>query len=339
MKEAMLYNKIKDNYVQCDLCQHRCRIAEGKFGICGVRQNTGGILYSLVYGKAIATQTDPVEKKPMFHFQPGSKSFSIATVGCNFQCVFCQNSNIARMPGDQGRIAGEDFSPEEVVKAAIKNGCKNIAYTYTEPTVYFEYAYDTARIAHENGLKNIFVSNGYMTPEAIEKITPFLDGINVDLKAFDDNIYKKYMGGHLDRMLESIKALYNAGIWMEITTLIVPTLNDTIEQIAGIAKFIKNLSPDIPWHISRYHPSYKFTKAGPTPTAILHLAEKTGREKGLHYIYIGNVWGDAGENTVCWNCGTVLISRRGFCVIKNSITEGKCPNCATKIAGVDLSDN
>jgi len=336
MKEAMLYEKLEGDAVRCNLCQHRCRIEEGKLGICAVRRNQGGVLYSLVYGKAIATHTDPIEKKPLFHFQPGSSSYSIATVGCNFHCSFCQNSDIAHMPRNLGRIIGKDLSPEEVVRSAQTGDCRSIAYTYTEPTVFFEYAFDIARLARKAGLKNVFVSNGYMTPEAIETIAPFLDGINVDLKAFDDGIYRKYMGGELEKMLESTRALFKAGIWMEITTLIIPTVNDTSEQISGIASFIAELSPDIPWHVNRYHPSYKFTSAPPTPLAALKTAEEIGREKGIRHIYIGNVWGEAGENTMCWNCGEILIRRSGFRVMENRIEDGKCPDCGAAISGVDL---
>ena len=336
MKEAMLYESIEDGNVRCNLCQHRCRIQEGKTGICGVRQNRGGKLYSLVYAKAIAHHTDPIEKKPLFHFQPGTLSFSIATVGCNFRCLFCQNADISQMPHDQGRIVGEDFPPEEVVRAAKRTGCKSIAYTYTEPTIFFEYAYDAARLAHNAGLKNVFVSNGYMTPEAVQTIAPYLDGINVDFKAFDADVYRKYIGADLDKMLESINAIYHTGMWMEITTLVVPTLNDNEEQLGGIAEFIAGLSVDIPWHISRFYPTYKFTSVEPTPISALHKAEEIGKQKGLHHIYTGNVWGDRGENTYCWKCGKLLIARLGFSVSENNIKDTKCPYCGAKIAGVEL---
>ena len=336
MKEAMLYEKLGDKKVLCNLCQHRCKIADGKLGICGVRKNQEGKLYTLVYGKAIASHTDPIEKKPLFHFQPGSISFSIATVGCNFRCQFCQNADIAQMPHDHGRIMGQDFPPEEVVRATQRAGCQSIAYTYTEPTIFFEYAFDTAKLAQQAGIKNVFVSNGYMTPEAIETIAPYLDAINVDLKTFDDDVYRKYMGAERDKVLESITATFKAGIWMEITTLVIPTLNDTEEQMSNIADFIVSLSPDIPWHISRFHPAYKMTHLSPTPMESLKMAERIGKEKGLHHIYIGNVWGGGGEDTVCWNCGELLIRRMGFSLSENRIREGKCPKCGARIAGVEM---
>jgi len=336
MQEAMLYEKVKLNTIQCNLCQHRCKIEDGQKGICQVRENRKGILYSLVYGKAIATNVDPIEKKPLFHFQPGSHSYSFATVGCNFHCLFCQNADIAHLPRNQGRVIGKDLPPATIVEKAMESGCQSISYTYTEPTVFFEYAYDTARLAHKAGLKNVFVSNGYMTPEAIQTISPYLDAINVDLKAYDDEIYKKYMGARLDKVLESITTIFKTRIWMEITTLVVPSVNDTREQISGIARFIASLSPDIPWHISRFHPSYKFTTEGPTPFPILKMCQEIGKEKGLHFIYLGNVWGEEDEHTICWNCGQMLIKRFGFSVQENNIKDGKCFNCKTAIPGVGL---
>ncbi|MBN1901152.1 AmmeMemoRadiSam system radical SAM enzyme [Candidatus Sumerlaeota bacterium] len=334
MKEAMLYEKLGQNAVQCNLCQIRCRIDDGKTGVCGVRKNIKGTLYSLVYEKAVATNVDPIEKKPLFHFLPGSLSYSMATVGCNFHCVFCQNSDIAHMPRDEGRIIGRDIPPKEIVNSAIREGCRSISYTYTEPTIFFEYAYDTAKIAHEEGLKNVFVSNGYMTPEAVETIAPYLDAINVDLKAYDDKIYHKYMGADLEKMKESMRAIYKAGVWMEITTLIVPTLNDAKEQITGIVDFIYGLNPNIPWHISRFHPSYKFTSVGPTPIETLRMAQDIGIKKGLHFIYLGNVWGEDGEDTTCPICGALLIKRLGFNVMENKIRNGKCPKCNAAVPGI-----
>jgi len=339
MKEAMLYEKLDGDNVRCGLCQHRCRISKGHVGICGVRRNVGGTLMSLVYAKVIASHIDPIEKKPLFHFQPGSVSFSIATVGCNFRCVFCQNSDISQMPHDEDRIVGRDFPPEAVVRAAVENECQNISYTYTEPTVFFEYAYDTSILAHKENLKNVFVSNGYMTPEAVKTIAPYLDAINVDLKAFDDAVYRKYMGAELAKVLESIRAIFEAGIWIEITTLVVPTVNDTDAQMEGIADFIAGISVDIPWHLSRFHPDYRFTHVPPTPIESLRRAASFGEKKGLHHIYVGNVWGDEGENTKCWKCGAMLISRYGFSVTANRIKDGKCPDCGALIAGVDLNKN
>ena len=336
MKEAMFYEKLDDKAVQCNLCHHRCKIPEGKIGVCSVRKNQDGTLYSLVYGKAIAAHPDPIEKKPLFHFQPGARSMSIATAGCNFRCSFCQNADIAHMPRVDGRIMGNNVMPEEVVRAAEREDCRNIAYTYTEPTIFFEYAYDIAKIAKDKGLKNVFVSNGYMTPEVVDEMTPLIDAVNVDIKAFSNDVYKKYIGGELDKVLETVEAIYNAGIWIEITTLIIPTLNDGEEQMSSIVDFIAGLSVDIPWHISRFHPSYKLTSISATPLETLQTAGEIGREKGLHHIYIGNVWGGMGEDTICWNCGKTLIKRVGFSLSENKVRNSKCPYCDAPIAGVDL---
>jgi pyruvate formate lyase activating enzyme len=281
MHEAMLYEKADDGRVECHLCRHRCVIADGKLGTCRVRLNKDGTLYSLVYARAIAQNADPIEKKPLFHFQPGSDSFSIATVGCNFNCEFCQNHTISQMPRDYGEIAGEDFPPEDVVRMAQRYRCKSISYTYTEPTIFFEYAYDSAKLATEVGLKNVFVSNGFMTPEAIETIRPYLLGINVDLKAFNKDVYRKVIKGDLDGVLDSIRLLKEAGIWMEVTTLIVPTLNDDEEQLGQIAEFIAEVGVEIPWHVSRFHPQYRFTSVGPTPVGIIRKALDIGRATGL----------------------------------------------------------
>jgi len=336
MHEAMLYEKTGDTRVECHLCRHRCQIADGKLGICKVRLNQGGTLYSLVYARAIASNADPIEKKPLFHFQPGSDSFSIATVGCNFNCDFCQNHNICQMVRDYGEIAGDDLPPEDVVKMAKRYGCKSISYTYTEPTIYFEYAYDSAKLATESGMKNVFVSNGFMTPEAIDTIRPYLHGINVDLKAFSKEVYRKVMKADLDGVLDSIRRLKDAGIWIEVTTLIVPTLNDDEKQLEQIAEFIADVGVEIPWHVSRFHPQYQFTSVGPTPLGIIKKALEIGRAKGLRYVYSGNVPGDEGENTLCYNCEHTLIRRFGFSVVEYKIKEGKCYNCGAVIDGVEM---
>lgn len=335
MKEAMLYEKLEDKKVHCFLCRHHCRIPEGELGICSVRQNRDGTLYSLVYNKAIATNVDPIEKKPLYHYKPGTLSYSIATVGCNFTCAFCQNSDIAQMPRDHGRIAGREMPPESVVRAAKNSNCESIAYTYTEPTIFFEYAYDISVLAKEEGIGNVFVSNGYMTDEAVETIAPYLDAINVDFKAFDKEVYRTYMGANLEQMKKGVKALFDAGIWIEVTTLIVPSLNDDEKQIRGIAEFVASLSRDIPWHISRYHPSYRFMRQSPTPVKTLQHAKEIGKEYGLHYIYIGNVLGED-STTKCPSCGEDVITRFGFHVSEKKIKNGKCAFCGSEIAGVDM---
>ena len=337
MKEAMLYEKLSDNRVTCNLCNHRCTIKDGNYGICGVRQNIDGVLFSLVYDRIVASHIDPIEKKPLFQFYPGSKAYSIATVGCNFTCKHCQNFDISQLPGEKkGYIAGEKISPEGIVKEAEDSGCKSIAYTYTEPTIFFELAYDTAKIAHQKGIKNIFVSNGFMTPEALREISPYLDGINIDLKAFTDTFYKEICGGRLEPVLENINLAKKLGIWVEVTTLIIPTLNDTKDELQQIAEFIRDVDKDIPWHISQFYPTYKLTQQPRTPVETLHMAREIGIEAGLHYVFEGNVPGKGNESTYCYKCGELLIERWGYSIIKNIIEDGHCPSCTSSVAGVGL---
>ncbi len=330
----MLYEKLSDDKVRCYLCSHTCTISPSKQGICGVRENRGGILYTLVYGTIIAENIDPIEKKPLFHVYPGSRSFSIATVGCNFQCTFCQNSDISQMPRERGKILGREVTPEELVEKAVKSGSKTIAYTYTEPTVFFELAYDTAKLAKEKGIRNVFVTNGFMTGEAIEKIAPYLDAANVDLKSFDDGFYKKYCGGRLQPVLDSLKKMKELGIWVEVTTLIIPTLNDSEDELFAIARFIHSLGNETPWHISRFHPQYKMTQLYPTPLSTLQRAKRIGTDAGLKYVYTGNVPGDEGENTYCSNCGNLIIGRYGFRVDRLNLKGSQCSKCGTEMEGI-----
>jgi pyruvate formate lyase activating enzyme len=334
IKEAMLYETLDDERVRCHLCSHTCTVSPSKHGICGVRQNRGGILYTLVYGTIIAENIDPIEKKPLFHVYPGSRSFSIATVGCNFQCTFCQNSDISQMPRERKKILGSEVSPEELVEKTLTSGSKTIAYTYTEPTIFFELAYDTAKIAKEKGIKNVFVTNGFMTVEAIEKIAPYLDAANVDLKSFDDGFYKNYCGARLQPVLESLKKMKELGIWVEVTTLIIPTLNDSDEELSNIARFIHSLGNETPWHISRFHPQYKMTGLQPTPLSTLQRAKQIGTEAGLKYVYTGNVPGDEGENTYCSNCGNLIIGRYGFRVDTLNLRGSQCSTCGTEMEGI-----
>ncbi len=334
IKEAMLYEKLDGRNVRCNLCAHRCAIKPDKRGICGVRENKEGILYSLVYGTVIAENIDPIEKKPFFHVLPASKSYSIATAGCNFSCDFCQNHEISQMPRVEHMITGIDIEPAEIVARAKKSGAKTIAYTYTEPTVYFELAYDTAKIAGENDLKNVFVTNGFMTAETIETIAPYLAAANVDLKSFRDEFYKKRCGARLNPVLESLKKMKEAGIWVEITTLLIPTLNDSEEELKDIAQFIAGLGTEIPWHISRFHPQFKMQNLPITPLSSLHLAVKIGKQAGLKYVYSGNVPGDEGENTYCSNCGNLLIERYGYKINSMNLKENKCAECGTELEGV-----
>ena len=332
--EARLWRALDGNKVDCDLCAHLCRIAPTKFGVCGVRENRGGKLFTHAYGKVIAAHVDPIEKKPLFHFQPGTRSFSIATVGCNFRCPFCQNWQISQAPREaKGFHGGQEISPEEIVAEARAQGCRSVSYTYTEPTIFFEYAYDSAKLARSAGLSNVFVTNGYMTATALRTIQPYLDAANVDLKAFRDETYKKVCGARLEPVLESIRLMRELGVWVEVTTLVVPGLNDSAVELTDIARFIAGVSRDIPWHVSRFHPDYQYTETPATPVETLERAFAIGKEAGLKYIYIGNVWGE-GEDTVCPQCGRRVIGRTGFSVRKNEVRDGACPQCGTPIAGV-----
>jgi len=334
VKKAYLFHKTKDNEVECDLCSHRCRIAPSKFGICGVRKNKEGELVTLVYGELITAHADPIEKKPLYHFMPGTSAYSIATIGCNFRCGFCQNWQISQASKRKEEVYSEKFlSPAEIVNEAKKHDCQSISYTYTEPTIFFEIAYDTAKLAKEQGLANTFVTNGYMTQEALEKIKPYLDACNVDLKSFRDEFYKKVCKAHLEPVLESIRNMKEMGIWIEITTLVVPEQNDSDEELKDIAEFITSIDKDIPWHISRFHPDYRFSDSKPTPMETMQKAVSLGKEAGLRYVYMGNVYGES-DVTLCPNCGKSLLVRRGFWLMENNIVDSKCRFCGQPIAGI-----
>ncbi|HIE33711.1 MAG TPA: AmmeMemoRadiSam system radical SAM enzyme, partial [Candidatus Altiarchaeales archaeon] len=329
--------KLDDKKVKCHLCSHKCLItAEGR-GICGVRKNNNGTLYSLVYGKAIAATPDPIEKKPLFHFLPGTMSFSIATVGCNFRCEFCQNWSISQEPKGYEEIVGDELLPNRVIELAEKNNCRSISYTYTEPTIFFEYAYDTSIIAKGKNLYNVFVTNGFMTDETLDKIDRNLDAANVDLKSFSDSFYRKICGARLDPILNSLRKMKRMGMWVEITTLLIPEKNDSEEELEQIAEFIRSeLGEETPWHISRFHPDYKMKNLPSTDTEKIHRAREIGIDTGLRYVYAGNIPGDYGENTYCYNCGELLIRRFLFSIHENKIENSRCIKCGAKIDGVGL---
>ena len=329
----MLWKALDGGRVSCALCAHRCTIAPSDLGVCGVRRNLDGKLSTLVYGDVIAAAVDPIEKKPLYHFLPGTKSFSIATVGCNFQCGFCQNWQISQASKKDGEAGSFELMPEDVVREALARGCRSVSYTYTEPTVFFEYAFDTAMLARDKGLLNVFVTNGYMTAEALETVQPYLDAANVDLKAFKDETYKKICKAQLAPVLDSIRRMKALGIWVEVTTLVVPGLNDGDDELVGIARFIASVDPDIPWHVSRFHPDYEYTDAPATPVATLERALAVGKREGLRYVYVGNV-GGFDENTHCPSCGKVLVGREGYRVGRNALKGSNCPSCGTRIAGV-----
>jgi pyruvate formate lyase activating enzyme len=338
MKEALFYENINEK-VKCQLCNYHCIIKEGRRGICGVRENRKGKLYSLVYGKSVAAGVDPIEKKPFFNFYPGTRAYSVATVGCNFRCLNCQNWDISQMPkGKEVKIVGNELSPEEVVANAKSMGCKSIAYTYTEPTIFFEYAYDTAKLAHKEGIKNVFVTNGFTSTEAIKKIAPFLAAANIDLKGFSEDLYHKLCGAKLQPVLDNIRLYKELGVWVEVTTLIIPGYCDDEHQLEEIAGFVKDVGEDIPWHVSAFYPAYKLPDVPPTPVESLRMARDIGMKAGLRYVYEGNIPGEGGENTYCYNCGELLIKRYGFEIIENNLIDGKCPKCKTAIDGIGLYD-
>jgi pyruvate formate lyase activating enzyme len=329
--------------VRCHLCAHRCLIRKGRKGICLVRENIEGELHTLVYGRVISAHVDPIEKKPLFHFHPGTRAFSIATVGCNHRCHWCQNWQISQaVRDDHVTLGSQAAAPKELVLAAQRQDCRSIAYTYTEPTIFFEYAYDTAQRAHEAGIANVFVTNGYMTAEALDKIHPYLDAANIDLKAFRDETYRKLVGARLQPVLDSLVRMKQMGIWLEVTTLVITDLNDSDKELREIATFIRDqVGPDTPWHVSRYHPTYRYD-APPTPLDRLVRAWEIGREVGLRYIFTGNVpgymlpEGVQGENTYCHVCSTRLIARQGYLIRHNYVQDGACPKCGTPVAGVGL---
>ena len=340
LKQAVLWEPSpgESKKVQCKLCNHRCVIDDGKPGRCRVRKNIDGVLYSLTYDKVCSANPDPIEKKPLFHFQPGTRSFSIATMGCNFRCEFCQNWQISQAAIERGQIIGEPISPEQIVEGAVRSGCRSIAYTYTEPTVFMELCNECGRLGKERDLTNVFVSNGYMTREAIDFANDWLDGINIDLKAFSDDYYKRLCGARLQPVLDTISYIAKeTNIWLEITTLLIPGENDSEDELKKLADFIvSNAGPDVPWHISKFHPQYKYLNSLPTPIDSLERAYKTGQSAGLHYVYLGNVPGSKSESTFCYNCGRMLIERIGYRIAVNHIVDSKCPDCQTEIAGFEL---
>jgi pyruvate formate lyase activating enzyme len=330
-REALFWEKL-DGDVLCSLCHQQCRIRPGKRGICGVRENQNETLMTLVYGSLVAANADPIEKKPFFHFLPGSLTYSIATVGCNFRCLHCQNADISQLPREAGRIPGEFVSPMSVVTQARALGCESIAYTYSEPTIFFEYAFDVATLAHEAGLKNVFVSNGYIGEEAAQKIAPLMDGINIDLKG-DDQFYRKVCGAKIEPVENNIELFWKRGIYVEVTTLLIPGYNDSKAMLADLAAFLVGVSPDMPWHISAFYPMYKMKDVPRTGVESLRRGLEAGRAAGLKYVYAGNIPGES-ENTSCPVCREVIIERLGYRILRNSVIDGHCPKCGTALAGV-----
>jgi pyruvate formate lyase activating enzyme len=335
---AWLSKKLSSGKILCEACAQACKLEEGEYGICGVRKVEDGELKLLVYGLAAAVNVDPVEKKPMFHFLPKSRAFSVGTVGCNFSCKFCQNYDISQYPKEHShRIAGQEMPPERIVELALQNGCDSIAYTYNEPIVFFEYTYDTAKLAHEKGLKNIYVTSGFETRKAIDKLAPYVDGMNIDIKSFSDEFYKNICGARLKPVLEAVKYAHEKGIWIEVTTLLIPGRNDSDEEIRGIARFLAEIDPSIVWHLSAFFPTYKMLDAPPTPASTLRRAYNIGKEEGLKYVYVGNLDDEDRESTYCPECGKRVIDRSGHIgqyVINELDEKGTCPYCGYELEGV-----
>jgi pyruvate formate lyase activating enzyme len=352
LRRALFYEEEADGRVRCTLCPHECRIAPGHRGACGVRINRGGALVTLVGDRVIAQEVDPIEKKPLFHFLPGSTAYSIATVGCNLRCTFCQNWEMSQGPKRSEReapafaclpvgrapedtIPGLPTTPAALVHRAVARRCASVAYTYTEPTVFFELALDTAAAAKAAGLKNVFVTNGFTAPAAIRMVAPYLDAANVDLKSFRDAFYARVCGGRLAPVLDAIRLYRELGVWIELTTLVIPGLNDSEAELRDLAAFIvRELGPGVPWHVSRFYPAFKMSTGENTPLETLLRAALIGHEAGLEHVYLGNAPEASGEETRCAGCGTLVIRRAGLTLIENRLQGGACPACRRPVAGV-----
>ena len=320
-------------YVKCQLCPRGCIISEGHRGNCGVRENRGGKLYTMVYGNPCAVNNDPIEKKPLYHFLPGTLAFSIATAGCCLHCLYCQNWDISQMRPEE--TTNYDAPPETVVSAALSRQSTSVAYTYSEPTVFYEYMLDTAHLARINGLRNVVISAGYINPDPLHQLCRVVDAIKIDLKGFNQEFYRRVCSAERDPVLESIKIVHQEGVHLEIVNLVVPTLNDDLDELRELARWVRdNVGPDVPLHFTRFQPMYKLTNLPPTPVETLEQAYGIAKEEGLHYVYVGNVPGHPGNNTLCPQCEQLLIARTGFSVTEYHLQDGKCPACGTAIPGV-----
>ncbi len=336
-KEAYLYEKTADKRVKCLNCAHYCEIAPGKRGACGVRENINGKLYAINYGKVVAIQMDPIEKKPLFHFLPGTQTLSIATAGCNFRCANCQNFEISQTPKTMEKIPGQDLAPQEIINLAKSLNAPSISYTYVEPTIFSEYALDIMKLTREEKIKNIWVTNGFLSEESFEMVSPFLDAANIDIKGFTEEFYQKNCGGRLEPVLETCKRMKRAGIWLEITTLVIPTLNDSRFLFEDIANFIANeLGSEVPWHVTQFSGliSWKLKDLPQTPANTLKMAHDIGKDAGLKYVYTGNIPNLPYENTMCPSCGTLCVEREGY-IISRYDKAGECPSCGEELNIID----
>jgi pyruvate formate lyase activating enzyme len=334
---SLLAEPQPDGSVRCGVCAHRCLVRPGRSGICGVRHNHDGTLVCSAYGRVAAVGLDPIEKKPLFHVDPGSRSFSIATAGCPFHCRFCQNWDIAQAPRLGLPVVERPLPPAEVVADALEMHARSIAYTYVEPTIFLEYALDTARIARAAGLRNLFITDGYATPEATELLAQVLDAANVDLKSFDDRFYRRLCGARLAPVLDTIVNMHAADVWLELTTLVIPGWNDSDDELRAIAGWIvEALGPATPWHISRFFPAHQMYDVPPTPPSTLLRAASIGSAAGLHYVYVGNAPDLGLEDTRCAACGALLIERSGYRARSHLTHAGACPRCGRRLEGVGL---
>jgi len=331
-KEAMFQEETARG-IMCRICPNECVLKEGELSKCNNRKVIKSKLYTLAYGNPASANVDPIEKKPLYHFKPGSRAYSIATAGCNLVCLNCQNWTISQISPDKS--INFDLMPERVVKECINKGCESIAYTYTEPVTFYEYVFDTASLARKAGIKNVLKSNGYIYPEPLKNLCSVIDAANIDLKAFSESAYLKLTGGKLQPVLDSLKVYRDNGIWLEITNLVVPTWTDDISEIQKMCKWLSdNGFNNVPLHFSRFYPTYKLEQLPPTPVDILNKAAQIAREEGLNYVYTGNVPGNEISDTKCPSCKATVVSRQGFRVTSNTIKDGKCPECSSKIAGV-----
>ncbi|NJD76413.1 MAG: AmmeMemoRadiSam system radical SAM enzyme [Candidatus Methanoperedens sp.] len=334
IKEGVLFEQLADRKARCHVCSHRCTIREGNIGICGTRKNIGGKIHTLIYNAVSSEAVDHIEKKPLYHFLPGTLSYSLGTIGCNFRCMHCQNWNISQVALEEAYTI--EITPQEAVNRALAAGCKSISWTYNEPAIWHEYTYDSAVLAKKAGLKTVYVTNGYITPEALRRIAPYLDAYRVDIKSFSDDFYKKTCGARLAPVLESTKLAKELGMHVETVTLIIPTQNDSKEEITQIAAWVRdNLGVDTPMHFTAFHPMYKTSDIGTTPAGTLEMAHDIAMKEGIRFVYTGNVPGHRYENTYCPKCNTLLIDRMGFRVNAIWIKDGKCPECDEKIPVVN----
>ncbi|MBE0521996.1 MAG: AmmeMemoRadiSam system radical SAM enzyme [Candidatus Methanoperedenaceae archaeon] len=335
IKEAVLYDPLVENRVKCNVCAHRCTIPEGKVGVCRTRKNNGGKLYTLIYNIVSSEASDPIEKKPLYHFLPGTLSYSLGTVGCNFRCMHCQNWNISQVTIDEAYTM--EITPEQAIQRAIAAGCRSIAWTYNEPAIWHEYTYDSAVLAKKAGLKTVYVTNGYITPEALLRIAPYLDAFRVDIKSFSDDFYRKVCGARLEPVLESTKLAKKLGMHIETITLLIPAMNDSIDEITQLVRWVRdNLGESTPMHFTRFHPMYKMSELYPTPLETLEMAYGIAKSEGMRFVYLGNVGGHRYENTYCPRCDTLLIDRTGFRVGEVRLKEGKCTRCGEGIPVVGI---